>query len=88
MNPTLLLRIVVVRFCSIEWCHTLGMPWTPSVKPQDIAVLEAMKANHFEVAGSAIIEANRTSILILAWPSQSIFLRSSSRALAAGGLGK
>ena len=42
------------RGSTLLYCvgHTLGMPWTPSVKPQDIAVLEAMKANHFEVADS------------------------------------
>jgi hypothetical protein len=32
--------------------HTLGMPWTPSIRPQDIAVLEAMKTDRFDDAGS------------------------------------
>jgi len=31
--------------------HTSGMPRIPSTQPQDIAVLDAMKANRFEVTG-------------------------------------
>jgi len=52
MSPSLLLRIAAVL--TLLYCagHTMGMPWTPSVRPQDIAVLDAMKSDRFEVLGS------------------------------------
>jgi len=31
--------------------HTLGAPWTPGEAPADIAVVEAMKSDHFAVIG-------------------------------------
>ena len=53
MKPTLPLRIAAV-LTLLYWAgHTLGMPWTPSRGPQEIAVLEAMKSSRFDVMGSA-----------------------------------
>lgn len=52
MKSSLMLRIaagLTLLYCA---GHTLGMPWTPSTRPSDIAVLEAMKTNRFDVAGS------------------------------------
>ena len=47
-----MLRIAAVL--TLLYCvgHTSGIPWTPSLRPQDLAVLEAMKADRFDVAGS------------------------------------
>jgi hypothetical protein len=52
MNPALLLRIAAVL--TLLYCvgHTFGMPWTPSTRPQDLVVPEAMKADQFNVTGS------------------------------------
>jgi len=55
MNATITLRIAAVL--TLLYCagHTLGMPWTPVIRPQDIAVPVAMKAHQFDVT-----EASRT----------------------------
>src|SRR5262245_60456905 len=51
MNATLMLRIAAVL--TLLYCvgHTLGMPWTPSTRPQGIVGLEARKGNRFDVTG-------------------------------------
>lgn len=53
MNATIMLRIAAVL--TLLYCagHTSGMPWTPAIRPQDIAVLEAMKADQFDVTGAS-----------------------------------
>jgi len=43
-------RVLTLLYCA---GHTLGMPWTPVIRPQDIAVLEAMKADQFDVTGAS-----------------------------------
>lgn len=52
MNSSIILRVAAVL--TLLYCvgHILGMPWTPSTRPQDLAVLDAMKADRFKVAGS------------------------------------
>jgi hypothetical protein len=52
MNTSLMLRIAAVL--TLLYCigHTLGIPWTPSVRVQDVAVLEAMKGDRFEFFGN------------------------------------
>ncbi len=31
--------------------HTLGIPWTPAVGPQEVTLLESMKSHHFDAMG-------------------------------------
>jgi hypothetical protein len=55
MKSWVWLRIAAV--VTLLYCagHTMGMPWTPATGPQEVAVLNAMKAIRFEAMG-----ANRT----------------------------
>ena len=52
MKAGLMLRIAAVF--TLLYCagHTSGMPWTPSLRPQDIDLIQSMKSNPFEVFGS------------------------------------
>jgi hypothetical protein len=52
VKPGLMLRIAAVF--TLLYCagHTSGMPWTPSLRPQDIALIQSMKSNSYEVFGS------------------------------------
>jgi hypothetical protein len=53
MKSWMLLRIAAIM--TVLYCagHTMGMPWTPSTGPKELAVIEAMKSNRFDVMGSA-----------------------------------
>jgi hypothetical protein len=51
MNTSLMLRTAAVLTLLYCMGHTVGIPWTPSIRVQDIAVLEAMKSDRFEVFG-------------------------------------
>jgi len=52
MNASLFLRIAAVLSFLYFAGHTAGIPWTPVVGPQEIAVLEAMKGHSFDLVGS------------------------------------
>ena len=53
MKSWMLLRIAAVL--TLLYCagHTMGMPWTPSTGPQEVAAIEEMKSSRFDVMGSA-----------------------------------
>jgi hypothetical protein len=53
MKAVILLRIASVL--TVLFCigHTLGMPWTPAKSPEAAAVVEAMKALHFDAMGAS-----------------------------------
>ena len=53
MKTSTLLRIASVITFLYFAGHTAGMPWTPGEGPAEMAVIEAMKANRFEVIGSS-----------------------------------
>src|SRR5690348_1802120 len=52
MNASLFLRITAGLTFLYFAGHTAGIPWTPVVGPQEIAVLEAMKGHSFDLVGS------------------------------------
>ncbi len=51
LRPSILLRIASVL--TLLYCagHASGMPWTPVQGAGEVAVLEAMKSQRFEIAG-------------------------------------
>ena len=51
MKTSTLLRIAAVLMFLYFAGHTAGVPWTPVEAPADIAVVDAMKSNHFPVIG-------------------------------------
>ena len=53
MKSSTLLRIAAVLMFLYFAGHTAGAPWTPGEAPADIAVVDAMKSNHFLVIGLA-----------------------------------
>jgi len=53
MKPSILLRVAAVfalLFCA---GHMLGMPWTPATGPQQQALLQAMRSDHFQAMGAS-----------------------------------
>ena len=52
MKPTTFLRIASI--ITLLYCagHTLGMPWTPALGPDELPVIEGMKSHSFDAAGS------------------------------------
>src|SRR5438105_1358533 len=52
MTPSLFLRIASVLTFLYFAGHTAGMPWTPVMGPQEMAVVEAMKGRAFDLVGS------------------------------------
>ena len=53
MKPWIVLRAAAVITLVYFAGHTLGMPWTPAVGPQEVALLESMKSHRFDVMGSS-----------------------------------
>ncbi len=53
MKTSTFLRIASVITFLYFAGHTSGVPWTPGEGPAEMAVIEAMKANRFEVIGSS-----------------------------------
>lgn len=51
MKTSTLLRIAAVLMFLFFLGHTAGAPWTPGEAPADLAVVEAMKSDHFPVIG-------------------------------------
>ena len=51
MKTSTLLRIAAVITFLFFAGHTSGVPWTPGEAPVDLAVIEAMKVDHFQVIG-------------------------------------
>jgi len=51
MKTSTLLRIAAVLMFLYFAGHTSGAPWTPGEAPADIAVVDAMKSDHFQVIG-------------------------------------
>ena len=51
MKTSTLLRIAAVLMFLYFAGHTSGAPWTPGEGPPDIAVVNAMKSDHFPVIG-------------------------------------
>lgn len=51
MKTSTLLRIAAVLMFLYFLGHTSGAPWAPGEAPSDMAVLEAMKSDHFPVIG-------------------------------------
>jgi hypothetical protein len=51
MRTFTLLRMAAVIMFLYFAGHTLGAPWTPGEAPTDIAVVNAMKTDHFPVIG-------------------------------------
>jgi hypothetical protein len=51
MTATLFLRVAAV--IALLYCagHTIGAPWTPATGPEQLATIEAMKAQIFETEG-------------------------------------
>ncbi len=49
MKTSTLLRIAAVITFLFLAGHTAGMPWTPGEAPADLAVIEAMRFDHFAV---------------------------------------
>ena len=52
MRPTILLRVASVLTLLYAAGHTSGIPWTPVLGAGEMAVVEAMKSQHFEVVGA------------------------------------
>ena len=53
MKTSTLLRIAAVITFLYFAGHTAGAPWTPGMGPAELAVIEAMKTNHFAAMGSS-----------------------------------
>ena len=53
MKTSTFLRIASVITFLYFAGHTAGMPWTPGQGPAELAVIEAMKTNHFAAMGSS-----------------------------------
>jgi hypothetical protein len=53
MKPATLLRIASILTLLFCIGHTMGMPWTAAKSPEAAAVVEAMKALHFDAMGSS-----------------------------------
>lgn len=53
MKPWIMLRVASVITFFYFAGHTLGMPWTPAVGPQEVILLESMKSHHFDAMGSS-----------------------------------
>ena len=51
MKTSTFLRIAAVIALLFFVGHTSGVPWTPGEAPADLAVIETMKADHFQVIG-------------------------------------
>jgi hypothetical protein len=51
LRPTIFLRVASVLTLLYFAGHTSGIPWTPVQGPGEMAVVEAMKSQHFEVVG-------------------------------------
>ena len=51
MKTSTLLRIAAVLSFLYFVGHTSGAPWTPGEAPSDLAVIDAMKSDHFPVIG-------------------------------------
>lgn len=51
MKTSTLLRIAAVLMFLYFAGHTAGAPWTPGEAPADVAVVDAMKSDHFPVIG-------------------------------------
>jgi len=51
LRPSILLRIASVL--TLLYCagHSSGIPWTPALGPGEMAVLQAMKSQRFEIIG-------------------------------------
>ena len=51
MRTSILLRVASVL--TLLYCagHTSGIPWTPAQGAGDMAVIEGMKSQHFEIVG-------------------------------------
>jgi hypothetical protein len=52
MKASLLLRIAAIVTLLFFAGHTAGIPWTPSLGPDELRVVEAMKGPSFDVVGS------------------------------------
>jgi hypothetical protein len=52
MKTSPLLKIAAVLMFLYFVGHTAGAPWTPGETPADVAVVNAMKSEHFPVIGS------------------------------------
>jgi hypothetical protein len=53
MKPFILLRVAAVIGLLYFVGHTLGAPWTPIRGPQELALLDAMRADSFKVMGES-----------------------------------
>jgi len=53
MKSWIWLRIAAVITLLYFAGHTMGMPWTPATGPQEVAVLDAMKASRFLAMGAS-----------------------------------
>src|SRR5215467_9597636 len=51
MTTSTLLKIAAVIMFLYFAGHTAGAPWTPGEAPADLAVVDAMKSDHFPVIG-------------------------------------
>ena len=51
MKTSTILRIAAVLSFLLFAGHTSQIPWTPGEGPADLAVVEAMRSDHFEVIG-------------------------------------
>ena len=51
LRPSILLRVASVLTLLYGAGHASGMPWTPVQGTGEVAVLEAMKSQRFEIAG-------------------------------------
>ena len=52
LKSWLWLRIAAVLTLLYCVAHTIGVPWTPVTGPQEIAVIDAMKAARFTILGA------------------------------------
>ena len=51
MKTSTLLRVAAILMFLFFLGHTAAAPWTPGEAPADMAVVEAMKSDHFPVIG-------------------------------------
>jgi hypothetical protein len=51
VEPWIMLRVASVITFLYFAGHTLGIPWTPAVGPQEVTLLESMKSHHFDAMG-------------------------------------
>jgi hypothetical protein len=51
MKTSTLLKVAAVIMFLYFAGHTAGVPWTPGEAPSDMAVIDAMKGDHFPVIG-------------------------------------